>query len=606
MINESRRRTWAIMKKLPVFDFLYAVILVTFTCIIGPCLAQAPYPSGPDSKVQTDVPHGEMIHLVLDGKKFYPGTHSNISVYVPAQYNPNTPACLCVALDGPIFEPKNVFDNLIAHEQMPITIGIFIEPAELTKSGSKLALRYDRSYEFDSVNDTFDRFFAQEVLPAVELLHTANGGRIRISSDPNDHMIYGLSSGGICAFTAAWQHPELFRRVFSAIGTFVGLRGGDQYPVLIRKTEPKPIRVFLQDGARDTPNPSFGDWFANNQSMEKSLAFAGYDVNHYWGTLGHEGSNGQMIFPDAMRWLWRDYPKPIEPGTSGNGMQKSVLVPGQSWTAVQSGVPSASHLSVSPNGDITFVAGGRNILRIDAAGTAKIIARCPADVSADSYGPDGSIYASLTDGDLFQISQDGKMSRVTSGIHAAALTVTSDRMIWAAEPAQHDDQPSKIWLVLPNGKKRVVDSGLSQASGIVLTADHNLLFAAEGKSHWIYSYSVNDSGDPLQDKQPFYWLHSVETTDPTNQGSGASDMASDSQGNLYVATEMGVQICDRNGRAQAILSLPTGAVSSLAFAGPKFDRLTIISGGVIYQRPMRIPGVPSFAPEIALPQFSGG
>jgi len=157
-------------------------------------------------------------------------------------------------------------------------------------------------------------------------MKTADGRAIRLSKDGNDRAIAGSSSGAICAFTAAWERPDSFRRVFSAIGTYVGLRGGNVYPTLIRKYEPKPIRIFLQDGRRDL-NHWGGDWWMANQEMERALTFAGYEVNHVWGEDGHSNKHATEIFPDAMRWLWKDWPRPVKAG-AGSAQLQEILIPG--------------------------------------------------------------------------------------------------------------------------------------------------------------------------------------------------------------------------------------------------------------------------------------
>ncbi len=570
------------------------------------CAAQTQYLTGPDSHVQPGVPHGETFQFDLTGVKYYPGTKSTIIVYVPAQYTPDHPACLCVGLDGPGFRPQTVFDNLIARKQMPVTIGVFVTSGTVNKPGTNDPARFDRCYEFDSINDTFDRFLFEEVLPAVEQHKAADGRAIHFSADPNDHMIYGGSSGGVCAWTAAWQRPDLFRRVFTAIGTYVGMRGADQYPTLIRKTEPKPIRIFQQDGAQDTWNPLFDNWYTQNRSMEESLSFAGYDVNHSWGTLGHEGSQAESLFPDVVKWLWRDYPAPIQAGESGNSMLRSVLVSGQTWRAVTDPHQPLSHLAVSPAGAVYFCVAGSTIHNIGADGAAHFFVRSPAPVSAQAFGPDGRLYAALADGRIVAFNAAGKQAVFASGIHAQGLFVASDGSVYASEPGAHADMPSRLWRITPGGIKTLLDTGLHHATGLLLTPDHTLLFAAEGSTHWIYSYVVSPTHSQLTDKQRFYWLHVAESAPGEEDGSGATDMADDAQGNLYVATRMGVQICDRNGRVEGILTLPGGAVSSLCFGGPKFDHLYIVCGGQIYERPLQVPGVPGFAPPVPLPGFGGG
>jgi len=568
-------------------------------------LAQTQYLVGPDSQKQAGVPQGTTFQFDLTASpKYYPGTKSTVTVYVPAEYTPDKPACLCVGLDGPNYLPQTVFDNLIFKKQMPVTIGVFLSSGAVTKPGTNEPLRFDRCYEFDSTNDTFDRFLTEEVLPAVEQRRTPNGQAIHLSTDPNGHMIYGGSSGGVCAWTAAWQRPDLFRRVFTAIGTYVGMRGADMYPTLVRKTEPKPIRIFLQDGAQDTWNPLFDNWYTQNRSMEESLRFAGYDVNHSWGTLGHEGSHAQSLFPDVLKWLWRDYPQPITPGWSGNSMLRAVLIKGEEWRPVAVDYKAPTGLAVSVSGDVYFDI-AKAIYKVGADGVPTVFARSAVPITAQVCGPDGRLYAATSDGKILAYSAAGRATVAAAGIRARALLVSSDGCLYATEPGAHAELPSKIWLVKPGGAKVVIDTGLRHATGLAMTADHNLLFAAEGDTHWVYSYVLQPDGR-TRDKQRFYWLHTAESADDAADGSGASDMAEDTQGNLYVATRMGVQVCDRNGRVEGILTLPGGQITSLGFGGKSFDTLYVVCGGRLYARRLAVRGVAPASAPVPLPPFGAG
>ena len=247
------------------------------------------YPVGPDSKPQPGVPKGDVLKFTLEDSKFFPGTHHDYWVYVPAEYTADKPACVYVGQDGVGNNAPVVFDNLIFKKEMPVTIGVFVMPGVVRAADTNTSLnRYNRSYEYDGLGDNYARFLLEEILPLVEKITLPDGRAIHLSHDGNDRAIGGQSSGGICAFTVAWERPSEFSRVFSAIGTFVDLRGGSRYPTLIRKFEPKPIRVFLQDGANDN-NKYGGDWWMANQTMERALTFAGYEVNHAWGEGAHSG-----------------------------------------------------------------------------------------------------------------------------------------------------------------------------------------------------------------------------------------------------------------------------------------------------------------------------
>ncbi|MEN3335169.1 MAG: gluconolactonase, partial [Blastocatellia bacterium] len=252
-----------------------ALIISLFVFLATFSRAQQDYPPGPDSKPQADAPKGEVLKFSFERSKIFPGTVRDYWVYVPAEYTPDKPACLYVNQDGIQWQAPTVFDNLIYKKEMPVTIGVFVMHGRVAAADGNAALdRFNRSYEYDGLGDAYVRFLLEELLPEVETKKTADGRAIRLSHNGNDRAIGGSSSGAICAFTAAWERPDAFTRVFSAIGTYVGLRGGDVYPTLIRKFEPKPIRIFLQDGSADQ-NIYAGDWWMANLEMERSLVFAG-------------------------------------------------------------------------------------------------------------------------------------------------------------------------------------------------------------------------------------------------------------------------------------------------------------------------------------------
>ncbi|MGV8880276.1 MAG: alpha/beta hydrolase [Sphingobacteriaceae bacterium] len=284
-----------------------------------------------------NVPKGELIKLTLKNPKIFPGTVRDYWVYIPAQYDGKTPACVYVNQDGIQFKAPTVFDNLIQQKEMPITIGVFIQPGRVPAEDNTNAIdRTNRSFEYDGLGDAYARFILEEVLPEVERQKTADGRAIMLSKKANDRAIGGSSSGAVCAFTAAWERPDAFSKVFSSIGTYVGFRGAERYPTLIRKYEPKPIRIFLQEGSNDLNNYA-GDWWMSGQMMERALSFAGYEVAHNWGEGGHNGIHATAIFPEAMRWLWKNYPKAVRAGISKNQFIADILIPGEGWQLVGEG-----------------------------------------------------------------------------------------------------------------------------------------------------------------------------------------------------------------------------------------------------------------------------
>lgn len=263
-----------------------------------------PYKLGPDSMRKPDVPRGTVTIHILKSTVFE-NTYREYSVYVPQQYDESKPAAVMVFQDGHAYVGEDgqfrvpiVFDNLIHAGRMPVTIGIFINPGHDSEEFPESRWRAsNRSFEYDSLTDQYARFLLEDMLPAVAKSYSLSDRR-------EDRAICGISSGGICAFTVAWQRPDAFSKVLSHVGSFTNIRGGHVYPALIRKTERKPIRVFLQDGSNDLDN-QHGSWWLANLEMDASLKFARYDYRFVGGEGGHNGIHGGAILPESLEWLWR-------------------------------------------------------------------------------------------------------------------------------------------------------------------------------------------------------------------------------------------------------------------------------------------------------------
>ena len=266
-----------------------------------------PYKRPPEAERVEGVPQGKITHGSWKSTIFE-GTIREYWVYVPAQYDGKTPAAVMVFQDGHsyvgekgAFRVPIVFDNLIAKGEMPVTVGIFLNPGHKSDTLPKPGWEQkdNRSVEYDTLSDKYARFVIEEILPEV-------GKTVTLTEDPEGRAICGISSGGICAFTVAWERPDAFRKVLSHVGSFTNIRGGHAYPTLIRKTPKKPLRVFLQDGEKDVDN-QFGSWWLANLQMEAALKFARYDYKFVGGVGGHNDKHGASILPDSLRWLWRGY-----------------------------------------------------------------------------------------------------------------------------------------------------------------------------------------------------------------------------------------------------------------------------------------------------------
>ncbi|HEX3151011.1 MAG TPA: alpha/beta hydrolase-fold protein [Gemmataceae bacterium] len=264
------------------------------------------YKLGPDSERHDGVPVGKVTQHKWTSNVF-PGTERNYWIYVPAQYDGKEPACVMVFQDGNGYQGEKggfrvpvVLDNLIHKKEVPVIIGIFIDPGNVPAGNGQGQGRSNRSFEYDTVSPQYATFLDKEILPEV-------GKQYKLRQDAAGRGIGGISSGGICAFVAAWERPDMFSKVLSHVGSFTNIQGGDIIPGMIRKTERKPIRVWLQDGSNDLDN-LHGSWPLANQSMAAALKFMRYDFRFEFGDGGHNGRQGGATMPESLKWLWRDTP----------------------------------------------------------------------------------------------------------------------------------------------------------------------------------------------------------------------------------------------------------------------------------------------------------
>lgn len=563
----------------------------------GVVAAEGDFPPHPDAIVQVGVPKGELLKFEFATSKIFPGTTREVTVYVPKQYDPARPACVYINQDGLQWGAPVVFDNLIARGDLPVLVGVFVRPGVLKASDGAAALdRFNRSYEYDGLGDGYARFLLEELLPAVQTKTTSDGRAIRLSSSGNDRAIGGSSSGAICAFTAAWERPDAFSRVFSNVGTFVGLRGGDIFPTLIRKYEPRGLRVFLVDGSNDN-NIYAGDWWMANQTMERALVFSGYEVNHVWGEGGHNGKHGTAVFPEAMRWLWRGWPETVKTAApTKNTFLAALLIPGESWQLVGEGYRLTEGAATNAQGEVFFTdIPNSTAYKISLDGKISLAREKTQRANGQAFGPDGRLYVVASGSqEILALAPAGQATVLATGLAGNDIVVAHNGNAYVtAPPAGSSNDPSKVWLLKPDGSKQVVDTGLRFANGVALSTDQSLLYVADYRSRWVYSYQIRADGT-LANKQRYYWLHEPDMIDQ----SSADGMKVDQEGRLYVATALGVQICDQAGRVNAILPTPNGRITNLCFGGEKFDILYATCGEKVYKRKLRAVGANAWAPPI--------
>ena len=477
-----------------------------------------------------------------------------------------------------------VFDNLIHKGEMPVTIGVFINPGVLpAASADTQQNRYNRSYEYDGLGDRYAQFLIEEILPEI-------AKQYNLSKIPSDFAIAGSSSGGIAAFNAAWSRPDVFQRVLSFIGSFTNLRGGDTLASRIRKTEPKPLRVFLQDGRADQDIYS-GNWFLGNQEIYSALQYAGYESTFVVGTEGHNSKHGGAILPDALRWAWKDYPKPVltPVKVSDRGLY-SFLEPGKEWELVGAGYHLTADSAIDKVGNVYFTDSTHNrIHKVDPQGKITIWKEDSGGAHGIAFGPDGRLYAGQHDRKrIVAFSPDGTEWVITEGVQTHHLTVTARNQIYFAEAPKHF-----VWMVDAQGNKRVVHDKINWPKAIHASTDQSLLVVDDPHTKWVWSFQIQADGS-LINGQPFYRL---ETPDETSE-SEAGGMTFDTEGFLYVATSLGVQICDQPGRVMAIVNPPPGSgeVSDVFFAGPNLQWLYVSDGDKLYRRQVKHRGAGTWNP----------
>ena len=538
---------------------VFSILLVLFIAMSS--FAQQAYnvraPFDPATVKLEEGMRGEVIKFSLSDSQIYPGTQREILVYVPRQYDGSKPACLLVCMDGILYDATTVMDNLIASGEMPVTIGVFVNPGVVYDEDGEV-VRYNRCKEFDSTDDSFATFLENEVLTKVEGMQTESGKTIHLSLDANDRAITGASSGGIAAFTAAWNRPDLFSRVYTTVGTFVAMRGGHEYPAVVRKTEPKPLRIYMQDGWYDVWNPIFGEWFEYNLLMESAFNFAGYEVFHHWNRGNHSIKYGTLAFPDAMRWLWKGYPAKVQKGWSNNGMLQDIMLKDEDWQEIALSMAIDSDLFATADSSIVF-SSQATIHKVSPAGACTRMSELKSGERL--LGEDLTVRGTT----LYH-----KGAKVADALHGlVAAQVLSDGQYIALCNDRAKSKPN-VW---------VVSAG---CRALAIAPDYRFCVTGEEKTHHLISTIIGKDGE-MKYSEPFYYLHDL--SNGVKQMAG--NMAFDTKGNLYVATEMGVQVADHNGRVRAILSLPAGRVQSLAFAG---NYLYVLCGNRLFVRKMNAEG----------------
>jgi gluconolactonase len=566
-------------------------ILVAFLWLINSVgAAEEDYPVPPEGEVRAGVPAGKIEGPFEFRSAIFPGTVREYWVYVPAQYDAEKPACLMIVQDG-LGMANNwrlpaVLDNMIHSGEIPVQLGIFVGHGSVPASNDTAQPRFNRSFEYDSLGDRYAKFLIDELLPEVAKTW-------KFSANPDDRCLAGASSGGICAFNAAWERPDAFRRVISTIGTFVALRGADAFPGLIRKTENKPLRVFLQDGSNDLDIYA-GSWWHANQAMLSALQYSGYDVQHIWGDGGHNSKHSASILPDALRWTWRDYPEPLKVGKAKE-RRTDLVIENEDWQLVSSAHKFTEGPVVNDKGEVFFTDIPNNrIHKIAMDGTVTVFAEDSGSANGLIFGPDGLLYACRhADGQIVRYAADGKSREiVVDGIKGNDLVLLNNGTGYCTDPDN-----KKVFYFTVKGEKKEVDSGIEFPNGLMTSPDQTLLTVSNTRGRFCYSYQIQPDGT-LGSKQEYGWLHVTD-----HLQTGADGMTVDTEGRMYVTTTLGVQVLDQLGRVNLILRKPKDAwLSNVTFGGPQRDVLYVTCGDSVFKRRIKATGVDPWKEPVKVPK----
>lgn len=582
----------------------FSACCVLFVCG-GPLYADG-WQLHPEAVEQAGVPRGMVQKMEPWHSKIYAGTVRDWWVYFPAQVKGGRELALMVFQDGHDYvglkghwRVPTVFDNLTAKGEMPSTVAVFVNPGhEVSLPPAPTPWQSsNRSLEYDSRGERYARFLTEELLPEVEKQVRSRGGTL--SRNPELRAVGGASSGAVCAFTAAWERPESFRKVFSTIGSYVSLRGGHAYPALIRKTEPKPLRVYLADCSGDLDN-SFGSWPVANQQMNAALRYMGYDVRFEFAEgFGHNSDHGGSVFPEAMKWLWRREKMDVATDTSGDLKGDlsllNLLIPGEGWKVAAEGLGFAGAPCSDADGNFYFSdMKAPAIYRIAVDGTRSKVAG--EGVSGLKFGADGWLYG-CQEAKKRVIALNpagGELREVATGVQPNDLVITPEGYIYITETGLQqvtfiDSKSGAVW---------VADHGLSAPNGLALSPDGGTLAVSEYKGENVWVYRLEGDGS-LSAKAPYMTLRlpidpkgefRFGEAPPFQSASKGDGMCTDWRGRYYVTSALGVQVFDPTGRLCGVLNKPQASapLTSCTLGGAQRDVLFVTNGDKVYSRKLQI------------------
>jgi gluconolactonase len=491
-------------------------------------------------------------------------------------------------------------------------IAIFVDPGILPVVNDANQNRYNRIYEYDSLTPRFAEFLLDELIPAV-------AKNYNLSKNPDDRGLSGVSTGAVGAFAAAWNRPDQFHRVLSFIGTYVSMKGADALPALVRKTEPKPIRIWMQDGTQDhivAPEPfgssAFGSWPINNQVMYEALEFAGYDVKFEMGSEAHNMKQGGADLPAALRWLWHGYPEPIvvhepaaanQPGYDTTNRVFSTVYLDKPWQQIGGEFDQVTSLTSDAMGNVYFTSPGLpTIARMDPAGTITQFTDPPNDAIILRMGPHDRLYSFqrstreiVSSSTLTRTASDQKT--VTKNFDGFLdFVVTANGTIYFVDGTNFligiVDAGGQPRAALPWAEFADLFDDIGRPQSLALSPDQSMLVATNPLTRYSWSFQIAADGS-LENGEPFYRLETPEVTLPGTEGSSGG-AAEDTDGMVYFATPVGIQVAMQNGRIVEILNPPVpggGPLTAITFSrNGDQNWLWVAQGEKLFRRPVKVIG----------------
>jgi gluconolactonase len=452
---------------------------------------------------------------------------------------------------------------------VPPLIGVFVDPGVLPVSSPETQQnRFNRHFEYDAINDRFATFLIDELIPRIERDYY-------LSHDPNDRAIAAISTGAVGAFMAAWERPDHFRRVFGCIGTFVDMLGANVLPFWIRKTEPKPLRIFLEETTNDQ-NSLPGSWPLQNEAMRSALEFAHYDHTLVVGEGGHDVEHATAILPEALRWLWRGYPAALRAPTTGP-IFDTVLYPDEPWQQIGGTYAAATSAAADERGDVYFADPASSRIYKIVGSAVSVFAEETGSARALTCGPGGWLYAvQRARRRVVAYDATGQERVVAEDVDARDLAANAAGLLFLTDAVR------RTIVAIDAAERRVVYDGaeIAAPSALALSPDQAFLYVMDAQSKFGWSFQIGPDGTLLYG-QPFFRM---EWSEEVNLGA-VEHVAVDTTGELYTPTMLGIALSTPTGRNREIIGKPEpGSVTSVGFGCAGFDWLYITQHGKVFRR----------------------